>query len=60
MAYRDVNTKASGVGKDYENLETILKSVDDHSMANINETAADTYETISPRQPGVEHQSIHK
>lgn len=59
MTYRDVNTEASGVEKNYENLEMILKSVDDHSMAN-NETAADIYEAISPRQPGIEHQSMHK
>ena len=62
MAYRDVslNTEPSVVQKNYENLEMILTSADDQSgsMAN-NETTTDIYATISPRQPGVEHQSVH-
>ena len=57
-AYRDtctVSAKPSGIKEDYENLKMILKSVDDHSISDDKETAADIYETISPsyRQPGV-------
>ena len=58
-AYGDtctVSAKPSGIKEDYENLRMILKSVDDHSIPHDKETAADIYETISPRyrQPGVE------
>lgn len=57
MAYnRDMYTKPKGIKEDYENLEMIFKSAGGHSIANI-ETADDFYETISPRQPGVERQS---
>jgi hypothetical protein len=55
-AYADaVSANPSGINEDYENLGIILKSVDDHSIAD-EETGADLYETISPsyRQAGVE------
>ena len=57
-AYGDtctVSAKPSGIKEDYENLRMILKSVDDHSISDDKEMAADIYETISPsyRQPGV-------
>ena len=58
-AYGDtctVSVKSSGIKEDYKNIRMILKSVDDHSISDDKETAADIYETISPRyrQPGVE------
>ena len=50
-----MSAKPGGIKEDYENLRMILKSVDDHSIFDDKETAADIYETISPsyRQPGV-------